>query len=278
MRIAILCPPSWNMENPHARFTAKLADAFVKNGHDVTVLAPEGFKTMASVELLPEENKKTCCLDSALHALSIFDREDEFDIAHSMASPTVLSVSRFVQTPILTTIFEKPGNKELPVYKRHGDGTYIAAEKGMEPEEGLTITAFINHESEDCFNDYLDLYSKILKATVREDSRPWGRFTVLEDASDHKVKRITVYSGKRLSLQKHARRSEHWMVIKGEAVVTLNESEITLKAGESVNIPAGAAHRVLNPGQEPLVFIEIQTGSYFGEDDILRLEDDFGRA
>ena len=107
---------------------------------------------------------------------------------------------------------------------------------------------------------------------------PWGCWEVLLDAPDHKVKRITVDPGKRLSYQKHFKRQEHWYVVSGQALVTLEGKELTLSLGESVDIPREAAHRVANPGDSPLVFIETQTGSYFGEDDIVRLEDDYGRS
>ncbi len=111
----------------------------------------------------------------------------------------------------------------------------------------------------------------------REDHRPWGFYEVLSDRPDHKVKRITVYPGKRLSLQRHRQRSEHWYVLKGIAIVTLNNAEHHLQAGDSINIPMGAAHRIANTGQDNIVFIEVQQGEYFGEDDIERLEDDYGR-
>jgi translation elongation factor P/translation initiation factor 5A/mannose-6-phosphate isomerase-like protein (cupin superfamily) len=107
---------------------------------------------------------------------------------------------------------------------------------------------------------------------------PWGRWEVLLDAPDHKVKRITVDPGKRLSYQKHFKRQEHWYVVSGQALVTLDGEDIPLTSGQSVDIHQEAAHRVANPGETPLVFIETQTGSYFGEDDIVRLEDDYGRA
>ena len=111
-----------------------------------------------------------------------------------------------------------------------------------------------------------------------EDHRPWGYYVILADEADHKVKRIVVLPGKRLSLQRHGRRSEHWLVLQGTAVVTLNGRDLRLETGEAVDIPVGTDHRIQNPGSEPLVFIEIQRGDYFGEDDIVRLEDDFGRA
>lgn len=111
------------------------------------------------------------------------------------------------------------------------------------------------------------------------DRRPWGTFHVLDENEGFKVKRIEVLANKRLSYQKHSRRAEHWFVVSGIAKVTLNGEEIIVKTGESVDIPLGAAHRVENPhDSEMLVFIEVQQGDYLGEDDIERLEDDFGRT
>jgi mannose-6-phosphate isomerase-like protein (cupin superfamily) len=124
--------------------------------------------------------------------------------------------------------------------------------------------------------DYLNVYRKILDQ--RENHRPWGFYEVLSDEPDHKLKRITVYPGKRLSLQRHRRRSEHWYIVQGSAVVTLDYREIEIAGGEAVDIPKGAAHRIKNPGKNNMVFVEVQTGDYFGEDDIERLEDDYGRA
>jgi mannose-6-phosphate isomerase len=109
------------------------------------------------------------------------------------------------------------------------------------------------------------------------DTRPWGCFAVIEEKDAYKIKRIEVLPGKRLSYQKHEKRSEHWMIVQGQAVVTLEGKEIPLNPGQAVDIPQEAAHRIFNPGEDLLVFIEIQTGEYFGEDDIIRLEDDFGR-
>jgi mannose-6-phosphate isomerase len=110
------------------------------------------------------------------------------------------------------------------------------------------------------------------------DRRPWGSYTVLEEDRGFKVKRIEVLPGKRLSYQKHAQRAEHWFVVEGTAKVTLDDEEITVRAGEAIDIPIGAAHRVENPSEENLVFIEVQRGSYLGEDDIVRLHDDYGRS
>jgi mannose-6-phosphate isomerase len=116
------------------------------------------------------------------------------------------------------------------------------------------------------------------KMIMEIDHRPWGYYKVLADEDDHKVKRIIVYPGKRLSLQRHRCRAEHWFILYGEAVVTIDLEELDLQAGHSVNIPRGAAHRILNSGTGDLAFVEVQTGEYFGEDDIERLQDDYGRV
>jgi mannose-6-phosphate isomerase len=110
------------------------------------------------------------------------------------------------------------------------------------------------------------------------DRRPWGTFTVLDEGKNFKVKRIEVLPGKRLSYQKHSQRAEHWVVVQGTATVTLDDREIIVSTGEAIDIATGSAHRVENPGTDTLVFIEVQRGSYLGEDDIVRLQDDFGRA
>jgi len=109
------------------------------------------------------------------------------------------------------------------------------------------------------------------------DERPWGSFTVLDEGEGFKVKRIEVLPAKRLSYQKHARRAEHWFVVEGTAKITLDGTEIIKTAGEAIDIPLGAAHRVENPDSELMIFIEVQRGDYLGEDDIVRLQDDFGR-
>ena len=113
---------------------------------------------------------------------------------------------------------------------------------------------------------------------LEHDDRPWGSYDVLEDADTHKVKRITVNPGARLPYQRHARRSEHWFVVTGVAAVTLDGVVLEVPSGYAVDIPSGTSHRVANPLDRPLVFIEVQSGDYFGEDDIERLEDDYGRA
>ncbi|NQW63892.1 MAG: phosphomannose isomerase type II C-terminal cupin domain [Deltaproteobacteria bacterium] len=112
----------------------------------------------------------------------------------------------------------------------------------------------------------------------KHDRRPWGSYTVVDEGSDYKVKRIEVLGQKRLSYQRHKFRGEHWYVVAGTGTVTLDGQDYEVKVGEAIDIPLGAAHRMANLGDELLVFIEVQRGSYLGEDDIERLQDDFGRS
>ena len=109
------------------------------------------------------------------------------------------------------------------------------------------------------------------------EDRPWGSFENLLDTEYCKVKRIIVKPEQRLSYQYHNKRAEAWVVVQGIATVTLNDKEFTYKKGEIVDIEVGMKHRVQNKGKEDLIFIETQTGTYFGEDDIVRIEDDYGR-
>lgn len=108
--------------------------------------------------------------------------------------------------------------------------------------------------------------------------RPWGTYTILDESNGYKVKRIVVKPGKRLSLQKHYHRSEHWIVVSGTATVTRGEDEYLVRANESTYIPMGEMHRLENVGRIPLVMIEAQVGEYVGEDDIVRISDDFKRV
>lgn len=108
--------------------------------------------------------------------------------------------------------------------------------------------------------------------------RPWGSYQSLDIGDRHQVKRIIVKAGGRLSLQKHHHRSEHWIVVRGTALVTVNELQKIVHENRSIYIPIGATHRMENPGKIPLELIEVQTGSYLGEDDIIRIEDDYRRS
>lgn len=107
--------------------------------------------------------------------------------------------------------------------------------------------------------------------------RPWGTYQTIERGNNYQVKRITVNPGGQLSLQSHNRRTEHWVVVQGKATVVCGEKECVLVADERIYIPVKTKHRMSNFGEEEIVFIEVQTGDYLGEDDIVRYEDIYGR-
>lgn len=147
------------------------------------------------------------------------------------------------------------------------DDALLVAKRGLSQKVKDVVINFEQHANDDEIT--------VFHTTVH---RPWGTYTVLEEHQNYKVKRIVVYPGKRLSLQKHAHRSEYWVVVQGEAVIQVGDVEYTKRVGESVFIPAGEKHRLTNKGDLPVVIIETQTGSYLGEDDIERIEDDFNRV
>ena len=109
------------------------------------------------------------------------------------------------------------------------------------------------------------------------ENRPWGKFEVLLDAPYTKVKRITVNPGGILSYQYHKHRSEHWVIVQGTGTIVLSDTTSQIETGDSVYIIVGTKHRISNQGEEDLIFIEVQTGTYFGEDDIIRIEDKYNR-
>ena len=113
--------------------------------------------------------------------------------------------------------------------------------------------------------------------SIESQERPWGRYFVLHDESTYKLKRIEVDPGERLSYQYHHKRSEAWTIVEGMGRITLDGDVKDYKKGETILIPQGVKHRIENKGDKKLVFIEVQTGSYFGEDDIIRYDDKYGR-
>ncbi|ABL83683.1 MULTISPECIES: phosphomannose isomerase type II C-terminal cupin domain [unclassified Nocardioides] len=110
------------------------------------------------------------------------------------------------------------------------------------------------------------------------DVRPWGSWEVLDEGLGYKVKRLVVRPRQRLSYQTHSYRAEHWVIVSGRATCVINGVVRKARPGDYVDVPVGAAHRLMNEEQEPLVVIEVQRGLYTGEDDIVRLEDDYGRS
>ena len=116
-----------------------------------------------------------------------------------------------------------------------------------------------------------------MKDFLYMEKRPWGAFFVLSDEKDFKIKKIEVNPSKRLSYQFHNKRSELWYILNGEGIVTINDKKTEVKKGSVIKIKKLEKHRIENNGSKTLTFIEVQTGSYFGEDDIVRIQDDFDR-
>lgn len=114
--------------------------------------------------------------------------------------------------------------------------------------------------------------------SIESQERPWGKYFVIHDESSYKLKRIEVYPKGRLSYQYHFKRSEAWTIVEGIGTITINGKIKEYKKGDTILIPQGAKHRIENKQKEKLIFIEVQTGSYFGEDDIIRIEDDYNRV
>jgi mannose-1-phosphate guanylyltransferase/mannose-6-phosphate isomerase len=169
------------------------------------------------------------------------------------------------------------------------EGTYVQAESRLVAAVGLRNIIVV--ETKDSVlvadksqsQDVKELVDR-LKESGREETklhrqvfRPWGSYDSLENAENFQVKRLIVKPGAILSLQKHAHRSEHWVVVKGKARITKNEDEFDLNVNESTYISIGDVHRIANPFDEPVHIIEVQCGDYLGEDDIVRLEDNYGR-
>ena len=151
---------------------------------------------------------------------------------------------------------------------------FISILGGTQPDE---IMDFIRKNTNNGLVDrILFIYPDYLKNKSFED-RPWGKFDVLLDAHDCKVKKLTIFPNKRLSLQYHNYRSEHWLVVKGEANIFIDGLVKILKPGSSIDIPRRSQHFIENKKNETLIILETQLGTYFGEDDIVRLDDPYNR-
>jgi mannose-6-phosphate isomerase len=112
---------------------------------------------------------------------------------------------------------------------------------------------------------------------MKFEERPWGNYTVLYTDETCQVKKLVLNSGKRISLQSHEFRAEHWFIVSGQGTAELDYKEIEVGPGDSIDVPIGSKHRITNNSSDPLVFVEVQTGTSFAEEDIVRYEDDFGR-
>ena len=195
--------------------------------------------------------------------LSVVDEVIEFedDEYNSSANAITTILKKYPNHKIIFANGGDRNSKNIPEMKIHGENPNIHFEFSVGGDFKKNSSSWI-----------------LKNWQGPKEDRPWGWYRVIDDSEDHKVKEIQINSKSRLSLQSHSRRSEVWVVIKGEATVTVDENVSTLKVNDSVYIPTRSKHRLENKLNEPLHIIEIQTGSYFGEDDIQRYEDDYNRA
>ncbi len=227
-----------------------------------------------------------CVPLTCLDGLSRFFRTaDNYGLVFNYIGLVPLLMSGITETPMLTVLNSEKHRQLDKFYDSFASTSHFVWCEQSDTADHPLPCHEINFDESDSrdvatiiANGLVQAGKELLQRLKKEDHRPWGYYVVLSDLDDHKVKRIVVYPRKRLSLQSHKRRSEHWMVVSGKGAVTLDSREIELKPGDSVDIPVGTRHRMTNREDEPVVFIEVQTGDYFGEDDIQRYEDDFGRA
>jgi mannose-6-phosphate isomerase-like protein (cupin superfamily) len=294
MRLAMLSPIAWRTapesQGHREKTVSLLTEGLVRRGIDVTLFATQDSETKGRLAGVwprgyggdPDIDPRIC---EALHISELFECGDEFDLIHNHLDCLPLTYKRMTSTPVVTTLYGILSKPTLPIYRRYNGHVFYVAASDAERHPELDYIATIHHSLEDgasgadrMVDAYLGVYETIRARCHREDHRPWGYYRVLEDEPDHKVKRLVVYPGKRLSLQRHQHRAELWQIVQGCATITLNDDTLRPETGQAVNIPLRAWHRIENPGRENLVFIEVQTGDYFGEDDIERKEDDFGRV
>ncbi|HNR52011.1 MAG TPA: phosphomannose isomerase type II C-terminal cupin domain [Deltaproteobacteria bacterium] len=208
---------------------------------------------------------------------SFLNRAAGCDIVHNLCGCFGLLLAPLSPVPVVWSVPATLTEDEAAVYRAVPGRCFFVSEEARELP-GLRKVPGLGLFDGDRVRYYLDVYSRVLAMGKSKEHRPWGNYEILsEDRDDHKVKRITVLPGKRLSLQYHGRRKEHWIVISGRALATVGDETAKVGPSGTVDIPHGASHRIENIGSEDLIFIEVQQGDYFGEDDIVRIEDDFGR-
>jgi mannose-6-phosphate isomerase-like protein (cupin superfamily) len=220
-----------------------------------------------------------------LHISEVFEQADDFDLIHNHLDFLPLSCSGLTATPMLSTIYEPLSSDVMPVYKKFDKKVSYVFDSNVNDFKGLSCAAAINHginnknfNPDSMVDAYVNIYKSIIEGNHKGGCRPWGHYTVLSDMQEKRTKFVYIKPGKRLSLQRHMHRHEHWHIIEGEALVTLDGRQINLTVGDSIDIPREAFHRIANNGAKEMMFFEIQSGKYLGEDDIERMEDDYGRT
>ncbi len=222
MKIAMLAPIdrkiSPKSRGERSRVVSRLTEGLVAKGIAVDLFATADSETRAaliSVCPAPPEKVKQRILTN-LHVSNLFERANEYDLIHSHLDDLPMAYAGLVETSMLTTLYAPPPDEALPIYKKYNRKVFYVSRADVDRSSELDYVANIDHASESMVEDYIRIYKEILERTAREDHRPWGFYEVLSDREDHKVKRITVYPGKRLSYQRHRRRSEHWHEVAGD--------------------------------------------------------------
>ncbi len=307
MRVAMLAPISRRIPprpyGPEEQMISDLTEELVSRGHEVFLFASGDSLTRAEllsvcpvalVEWEEEPRPDPRWLEEAQIAECVsLARRGNFDIVHNHMAAKALPFLSVLHRPVLTTL-HGAGRDPMtrPILLRYKEYSFVSMDEKEEkvlpdlnyvgrigmpnPDDSSTIGAMVDA--------YETLYQKLVAGEIASPSSeliritPWGGWEVLRNEPDFKTKRIMLAPGRRLSYQRHRRRSEHWVIARGKALVTLDGKELELEPGQAVDIPVGVAHRIGNPGREEMVFIEVQRGEYFGEDDVERLEDDYGRT
>ena len=296
MKVAFLCPINRGIDSSGAGAAegkiAILAEELCKLGVEVTLMAVAGSK--APGRLIPiasrplEQEPASNAADIVTMALcTAFSHAAGFDIIHNFMGVEALPFAGLTGVPMVSMWIREPDPAHAAIFRKfsktsqfilegEAPGDYTVKSAGLDDSDFFARVSVIRHGSAaETAKEYLNAYREIL--CRMENRRPWGHYENLVEGAGHKIKRITMAPGARLSLQKHQRRAERWTVISGRGVAAVDGKDIPLSPGETVYIPLGAAHRMANPGADPLVFAEVQLGDYFGEDDIIRLQDDYGR-
>lgn len=307
MRIAMLAPITRRVPprpyGPEEELISDLTEGLVERGHRVTLFATANSLTRAELVAVCPKPLVEWGEDpwpdprwwEDLHISECATRaaRGDFDIIHNHLHAKALPFMTSLHLPVLTTLHGEARDQQInSVLLRFREFPFVAMdaeEKSLLPELNYVAEIpFPVGEEPACLAPLIDqyeaLYTKLVSGALASPSSearrltPWGAWEVLRVESNFKVKRIQVNPGHRLSYQRHQRRREHWVVVMGQAEVVLGGKTMIVTPGEAVDILEGLDHRIGNPGEVPLVFIEIQRGDYFGEDDIERLSDDYGRS
>ena len=227
------------------------------------------------VDMFKEMKRHCDCLVVLLHEDPSLERPDKLKPVLSVAERIFMLTDLGLADEIITYKYEAILYDLLQVGQF--DIRFLGDDYKGKPFTGDDLKIPIHYLDRDHGWSTTKFKTLVANSLKEVDERPWGKYEVLLDADNVKVKRITVNPGQRLSYQYHNKRKEQWTIVEGNLTIVLDDEKVFRNKGESITIPLGAKHRAWNETDEPVIFIEVQTGTYFGEDDIIRLEDDYAR-